>query len=118
MIAILLAQVPHEIPGAAGWVGATLLSGVLYWLLFHHLPAKDKQLTEIMAIKDKQIFDTIKSKDEHIERISARFEAVMNKVLEHCDQEIEAIRSYYQRVYSAPAPTPAHGVPKLKEKGE
>jgi hypothetical protein len=39
------------IPPESGWVGTTILGSVLYWLLWHHLPAKDKQLKE----KDEQI---------------------------------------------------------------
>jgi hypothetical protein len=39
-------------PGSAvisSWFGTSLLGGVLYWLLFHYLPAKDKQMAEILG---------------------------------------------------------------------
>ena len=35
--------------GGSGWVGAGLLGLVLCWLLFRHLPEKDKQLAELVS---------------------------------------------------------------------
>lgn len=35
--------------GEAGWVGTGLLGAVLSWLMFVHLPAKDKQHKEMLA---------------------------------------------------------------------
>lgn len=51
--AALLAQdgAPALGPGA-GWASAGLLSSVLGWLLFVHLPAKDKLLREMIEAKD------------------------------------------------------------------
>jgi hypothetical protein len=46
---LLLAQMID--PGSAvisSWFGTSLLGGVLYWLLFHYLPAKDRQMAEIL----------------------------------------------------------------------
>lgn len=39
----------------SGWAGAGLLGGVLAWLLFIHLPNKDKQIIDLLTTKDKQI---------------------------------------------------------------
>jgi len=48
-----LAQTPAEsLAGGAGWVGAGLLGGVLAWLMFVHLPSKDKQIKELIDGKD------------------------------------------------------------------
>lgn len=63
LFAQVLAQVPTDpLSGGAGWVGAGLLGAVLAWLMFVHLPAKDKQaeakdakIASIVEIKDKQI---------------------------------------------------------------
>jgi hypothetical protein len=46
-----LAQVPDLTPGvpASGWAAAGILTGVLGWLMFIHLPAKDKQIKELIA---------------------------------------------------------------------
>jgi thiamine kinase-like enzyme len=50
-VALVLAQNPESLTslsGGAGWVGAGLLGLVLSWLLFFHLPAKDRQLKEMI----------------------------------------------------------------------
>lgn len=39
-----------SLSGGAGWVGAGLLGAVLAWLCFFHLPAKDKQLKELIDL--------------------------------------------------------------------
>lgn len=50
IIQVMIAQVGADaISGPAGWVGAGLLGLVLSWLLFVHLPAKDKQLKEMIG---------------------------------------------------------------------
>ena len=36
-------QIADPLSGGSGWIGAGLLGAVLSWLLFVHLPAKDKQ---------------------------------------------------------------------------
>jgi hypothetical protein len=40
------------IAGSAGWVGTGLLGSVLWWLMFKHIPAKDKQLADFVAGRD------------------------------------------------------------------
>lgn len=89
---LLAAQiVPEALVGGAGWVGAGLLGLVLWWLLYKHLPAKDKQIKEF-----------IEGKDLHIEKMTARFEAslkesriefraALDAVLEHCTKEMTGI---------------------------
>ena len=37
----------NALSGGAGWVGTGLLGSVLAWLLWVHLPAKDKQAKEV-----------------------------------------------------------------------
>lgn len=51
-----------DLGGYSGWAGAGLLGLVLSWLLFKHLPDKDRQIK-----------DLISSKDEHIERMVIGF---------------------------------------------
>ena len=46
----LFAQSPEVISGGAGWVGAGLLGAVLSWLTLVHLPAKDKQVKELIDL--------------------------------------------------------------------
>lgn len=51
MTLVLLAEDSgvSAIAGSSGWVGAGLLGLVLCWLLFFHLPAKDKQLAAMIG---------------------------------------------------------------------
>lgn len=44
----LFSQVTETIVGGSGWAGAGLLGAVLAWLFFRHLPAKDKQITDVL----------------------------------------------------------------------
>ena len=69
------------IAGGAGWVGAGLLGGVLSWLLFVHLPSKDKQLKEFMEAKDELARSLVQ---EH--------RLVLQSAQDHCQQEIILIR--------------------------
>lgn len=47
---VLLAQIAADpISGGAGWIGAGLLGAVLAWLMFVHLPGKDKLIRELQA---------------------------------------------------------------------
>lgn len=48
----LIAQTPEPLGGGSGWVGAGLLGLVLSWLLMVHLPAKDKQIRDLMESND------------------------------------------------------------------
>jgi hypothetical protein len=45
----MLAQIDPGSAVISSWFGTSLLGGVLYWLLFHYLPTKDKQMAEILA---------------------------------------------------------------------
>lgn len=51
---------------ASGWVGTGLLGGILAWLLFVHLPNKDKQLEKIMATHDSQMDAALKAYREEL----------------------------------------------------
>ena len=71
MDALILAQsVADPISGSAGFVGTGLLGAVLGWLLFFHLPAKDKQMKEFITEANTQLT----AKDAHLERMGAKFE--------------------------------------------
>ncbi len=76
------------IPGGAGWVGAGLLGLVLSWLLLVHLPAKDKQITEMVKArdealtkKDEQISSHIKTRDELADRLEGKYETSLKAVV-------------------------------------
>lgn len=65
------------ISGGAGWVGAGLLGLVLAWLLFIHLPAKDKQLAGLIESKDKQLADLVDSRDSFVRELTHNFRDAM-----------------------------------------
>jgi hypothetical protein len=68
---VLPDAISDPLAGGAGWVGAGLLGLVLGWLLLVHLPAKDKQLKDLLEAKDKQIRDLVEAKDRMAERMEA-----------------------------------------------
>jgi hypothetical protein len=74
---LLLAQAVDPISGGAGWVGAGLLGLVLAWLLFIHLPAKDKQLAVLIENKDRQIADLVTSRDMFVRELTHNFRDAM-----------------------------------------
>lgn len=72
--------------GESGWVGAGLLGLVLSWLLFKHLPDKDKQLEKFIESKDTQ------SRDMLLE-----YKASLKQVTDHCSEELAAIAETFRR---------------------
>lgn len=66
------AAAPSEIVGTTGWVGAGLLGLVLAWLLGIHLPAKDKQIKEIIDGKDLMVKAITEIKDSQIREMLAQ----------------------------------------------
>jgi hypothetical protein len=58
----------------SGWVGTGLLSGVLSWLMFIHLPAKDKLMKELLT----------------------DFRASLTEVTDHCEKELKEISDTYR----------------------
>lgn len=110
VLSILLADQSEisALTGGTGWVGASILGGVLAWLLFMHLPAKDKFMKEIITDKDKQINAILESKwlamrqmsDNHtkvVESLSAQYQTTLDKVVEHCDTEVQRVIQIFNR---------------------
>jgi hypothetical protein len=94
----MLAQDSTSISGSAGWVGTGLLGSVLAWLLFVHLPSKDKQLKDMIDSKDTQfksmvdgMMAMVQQKDGQINTLVTTFSAERDK-----DREIrhEALNKY------------------------
>lgn len=79
--AVTFAQAPPPgIAGEAGWVGTGLLGAVLGWLLFWHLPAKDKQIT-----------DMIDKNDARLEATRTAYQKSLDSVVAHCEAEVSSI---------------------------
>ena len=77
---LLLAQATDPISGGAGWVGAGLLGLVLSWLLWVHLPAKDKLI--------KDMLDTHYTRQD---AAMAHFSESLKEVTGHCEQEMSML---------------------------
>ncbi len=46
-MAVIAADMPSS--ASPGWTTVSLLGAMMYWLLFHHLPGKDKQLLSLIS---------------------------------------------------------------------
>lgn len=89
-------------------MGAGLLGLVLGWLMFIHLPAKDKQLQAVIDNKDKVLNDLIQAKDsrikevmevkdQRIQQLSTDFRAALDKVVDHCQEEAERLAERFSK---------------------
>lgn len=95
LIGFILSQSNDPISGGAGWVGAGLLGSVLVWIFFFHLPAKDKQLKDLIDSCDKhtkEITETLTGelKESRLEVREARqkFDSALRYVVEDSGKQI------------------------------
>lgn len=100
----LLAQAPPQpiadLPAASGWVGAGLLGVILWWLLWKHLPDKDKMILDLIAQHDKKSETLVSTFNLHAREIREDNKEKMGMILEHCkdemrearDQQVKAVR--------------------------
>jgi hypothetical protein len=68
-------------PGAPAWVGTGLLGGVLGWLLFVHLPSKDKQISSLIADRDRAMQEKDERHDVHTRAITDQFNTTMAAIV-------------------------------------
>lgn len=83
------------ISGNSGWIGTGLLGAVLSWLLFVHLPNKDKQLTMLMDGKDRIAEVILKQQLVNFERMETGYHNDLKIVAEHCKHELTAITQQF-----------------------
>lgn len=95
---LIAATIPETLGGDAGWVGTGLLGGVLSWLLFWHLPAKDKQVTDIIdknnALNEREALAHAESQKvirtefhASLKDLGDRYEKHLQRVVDHCKEE-------------------------------
>src|SRR5215218_8818549 len=82
----ILAQTP-TLSGSEGWVGAGLLGAVLAWLMFVHLPGKDKQIDKLIADKDQLIKEL---GSDHVKAI--------DKVIVNCKEDAALLRNTSEKI--------------------
>lgn len=102
--------IPNDpLAGNSGWVGTGLLGAVLSWLLFVHLPAKDKQIKELTDIHarieaDQRTTHTATEstqREAHLKVESAQrdtFEKTMKVMTDHCKEEFDRILNHYTNI--------------------
>jgi PAS domain S-box-containing protein len=93
-------------PEVPAWVTAISSIGVngvlvvvLWWLLWVHLPAKDKYIKDMMDGKDAQITKLIDSKDALSKELASEFKQSMAQVVAHCADELKDQRENTERRY-------------------
>lgn len=59
-----------------GWVGAGLLGSVLAWLMFVHLPAKDKLIKDLIQAFREELAAERETRDRNVERLTRMVEAL------------------------------------------
>lgn len=96
LIALLLilgqsTPVTDPISGGAGWAGVGLLGLVLSWLLFVHLPAKDKQAEK----KDERHAETVEALAKEfraaVQDLTDSNKQAMQEFARHCEAEIDKV---------------------------
>lgn len=96
--------------GGAGWVGAGLLGLVLFWLLFRHLPEKDKQMAHFVEKKDDMLKHVANSFSERIKNVAeqhtttvkelnAAHKDALDRVVKHCEQEMNTVGQSLHREF-------------------
>lgn len=80
---------------AGGITIAGLLGTILYWLLWTHLPLKDRQLQTLMESKDAQIAGLIAAKDAALLKQAEYHKAVVDAVTKTCNEQVT-----YERIGS------------------
>lgn len=93
LLTILLAngESPDTISGGAGWVGAGLLGLVLSWLLFVHLPNKDKQTMALIEQKDNAIKEVTEAHDKALNTVIATFRNEIKEERQSCRENFQSI---------------------------
>ncbi len=92
----------ETISGGAGWVGAGLLGVVLWWLLFKHIPDKDKQIGEMLKQSNEERQQNTNRYDaERLAERDARharanqFQQMMNEIVAQHKTDAEQDRNAF-----------------------
>lgn len=117
-VGLLLADDANPLSGNSGLLGTGVLGVVLGWLLWVHLPAKDRQLKEVIADKDAQLTakdvtlktyldakderyrSIIESKDAALSKQAEYHKGVVEAVVKNCDEQSKAERAGVDRRFA------------------
>lgn len=98
---MLIAQQVDPLSGGAGWLGAGLLGAVLAWLCFVHLPAKDKQLKEMMSAESDEREKERQSRDRIVSVFQAELLKIQDCHLRNAERDREAFAERNRAVVQA-----------------
>lgn len=94
----LIAQVAGEsINQGPQWVGTGLLGGVLGWLLFVYLPAKDKQLKEMTDNHNASLKDLWDKKSTAIRELASASQKSIETVVNSAQKTVDASNTHCQK---------------------
>lgn len=99
---LIIAQAADPVTGASGWAGAGLLGLVLAALIFYILPAKDRQLKEMIEAFNGEM---AKGRADYIGELGAsrkdyvaaltdqrkEFKETLAQILARCDRELDLL---------------------------
>lgn len=84
-------------PELSGWTGTGLLGAVLFWLLYKHLPEKDRQNRDQQAEHRADIKAQHKMHAEDIDRVHANFTKNLESITDHCKSELVEIAAMHHK---------------------
>ena len=101
-LALLANTTADPLAGGAGWAGVGLLGAVLSWLLFIHLPAKDKinrekdeahavTQRELIERHDAAVKDLLDRNQATMRDLRETFSDALREVTNHCKDELAQI---------------------------
>lgn len=94
----LLADVSTDsFPGGAGWATSGLVTMVLGWLLFRHIPNREKRDAEMHEAKDKHFHSILDAKDNQAKYQQDVFVQALASVTAHCEREVSAVTESFRR---------------------
>ena len=80
------------VPGA-NWIGTSILGGVLGWLLFRHLPEKDRQTEKLIQTKDAAVQAVVTAFCDERKSEREAFLAELHREREDCRSPSHRTRS-------------------------
>lgn len=89
---IILAEAASNVDPYSGWTATGLLSMLLCWLLYKHLPDKDKQVREQ---QQEHISDVRVMQDKFTTRsaeLQEFFQMQLKEVTDHCKEELSLVK--------------------------
>lgn len=96
MLHFLFAQAtPDQVSSLSGWAAAGasvgLLGPVLYWLCYHHIPAKDKMIMDLVKEFREEAKESRQSNEDAITKVCETFSNEMRSERVAGEKRVEII---------------------------